>query len=213
VRVAGDFQVLKVARVTNAGFDAAQQAVKAELLDAEGNAIRLAYPHVSEAREGTEALLHALTEKGADIRFVAGLIRPASHGLEILPVSLVIEENGARRLIQPAVDRFPAATTSLTGFADSAGGDPLRQWLALAHEAVAELLLVGLRHHHPGLARHWQELARQASGLGLVRLAEQTARVASELERQSHDLRWDWQPAARHLVTLAVSLRLAQEQS
>lgn len=217
VRAAGDFHVLRVARIAQAGFDVPNQTVRAELLDADANSVHLAYPHVSEAREGTEALLDALTRRAAAIRFVAGLVRPASRGLEILPVSLVVEENGNRQMLQPWIDRFqPVAATAAAPIPPTSAmqaEDPLRRCLDQMREAGAELLLVGLRRSDQGLARHWKGLAAQAEGLGLAFFAERAARVANELERQAHDLRWDWRPAAQHLLNLAVCLHIAREQA
>ena len=87
-----------MSRITEVGFNTAEQAVVACLEDAEGGSAWLFHPFQHACAAGTEALLAALQEDQPC--FVAGVFQQAS-GLVVKPTGLIVERDGTRQLVLP----------------------------------------------------------------------------------------------------------------
>ncbi len=211
-RVAEDFHVCAVAGAEAVRFDSATQAVQATLLDSRGQPGLLVFPYTSRGRAGAEALLAMLAEKGRHLRFVSGPVRRGAGGLLIEPVCLVFEDGANRVALQPWVDGCPGAVGTASPTRDGGGTtDPLVDCLRQTQAGLEELLALGLRRADLQVARRWRELQERAEATGFARLALPARLLADELDRKAHDLRWDWRPAGRAALRLAVLLRLAED--
>jgi hypothetical protein len=210
-RVAEDFHVCAVAAVEGAGFDSATQTVGAVLCDGAGGKAGLAFPFTSRGRPGAEALLARLGSGGASLRFVAGPVRRVPGGLVFEPVALVFEEKGKRVLLQPWVESSAGGRgAGAAGARTAAPADPVAECRGQVQAALEDLLVLGLRRAD-GEAGRWHDLGLRAESTGLARLAVPLRRLADELEKKAHTLRWDPRPAVRLVLQLTAVLRLAQD--
>jgi hypothetical protein len=100
---------------------------------------------------------------------------------------------------------LPAAVVS------SQRADPVVDCLRDLQEGLEDLLVLGLQRSDGQVVRRWRDLQHCAEGTGLVRLAVPVRQLADSLEQKTHTLRWDWQPAARSLLQVAVLLRLTRD--
>src|SRR5207249_4163183 len=91
-RVAEDLCVLPVARVEDAAFAPAEQAVRAALWDLEAGTAALVLPYLTRAAEGAEAALALLRRRPESVRFAAGRVRLGAGGLVVEPVGLVYDD-------------------------------------------------------------------------------------------------------------------------
>jgi hypothetical protein len=204
-----DFHVCAVAAVEGAGFDLPTQAVRAVLVDARGARAALAHAHTSRGAAGTEALLTLLGERPGDVRFVAGPVRREATGLVLRPVCVVYQDGGRRAALQPWVERGAGGAGGSRPLPGAAPCEPLAEALAELVAALGDLFVVGLARADDQTARRWAELGRRAGASGLARVARPVTRLAAALEQKRHALHWDWRPAARLVLRLAVLARLA----
>ena len=210
-RVAEDFYVCAVAGTRDTRFEAATQTIQATLLDAREETAHLVFPYTSRGRQGAEALLAALGNSGANLRFVSGPVKRSAGGLVIEPVCLVFQEGEGRVALQPWVDARPAKTGEAPLPEQSRAIDALADCLQQMQAGLEELLVLGLRRAEGLVARRWRELQQRTEATGLARLAAPARQLADELEKKAHDLRWDWRPAAAVMLRLAVLLRMAAD--
>ena len=215
--VAEDFHVCPVARVVEPGFDDTTQCVEATLLDAQGDRAHLVHPYTGRAAAGCEALLAAL-EVGPPVRWAAGPVHLGPRGLEIYPVSLVVERGkDQRRLVQPWVDgESDAAVVGRAAGERAPSGelvdqDPVSTFPAELARELAELAVTGLEHADARTASTWRELARRGEAMGFDLLVAPVSRVATALEQRLHTARWDPTAAGREALALALLVRLAAE--
>jgi hypothetical protein len=211
-RLAEDFHVLRVVEVDNVRFDAASQQILARLKDHKGQHCLLEHPYTTRGRVGAEALLAQLHSRQGKIVFVSGSIQRTQRGLIVRPVGVVIEEQGARRCLQPWIERETDGGRQETPavLAHSAS-DPVRECLWQLQLALGELCLNGLARSDPHTARAWRERVQQAESVGFSRLAQQIAELTASLENKAHTLRWNHEPAVRAALRLVALLRLSRD--
>ncbi|ABC30068.1 Transposase and inactivated derivatives [Hahella chejuensis KCTC 2396] len=170
-----NFYALKVAGVANPRFDTASQCVTADLVDAKGARMALAFPYSTRGAGGAEALLQLLRMHGSHISYVAGSVTEHTHGLMIEPVSVVYSVNQQAMMLQPYVDdslpgtpvahalpaenRFALARTALS------------RLLEQVDQLLCDILITGLRRASPGVQSQWRELTQQCDEIGLHRLS------------------------------------------
>jgi hypothetical protein len=211
-RVAEDFHVCPVRSVEAVHFDGAAQSVRAVLLDAGGRRLCLEHPFHSRGQEGVEALLAKFALAAQELRFVSGQVRRGPQGLVVRPVCLVWQDGAARTAIQPWVERRPAgAPAGEILSVPPHAPEPLGEFLRRLQEELGELFVLGLGRADARAVRRWQELHQLAESIGSSRMSAVVAELASLLSQKSHTLRWDWQPAARALLRLAVLARASQD--
>jgi hypothetical protein len=209
-RLAEDFHVCAVTGAVEVRFEPVSQTIQATLLDARRQKALLLFPFTSRARQGAEALLAQLGTAGARLRFVSGPVRRSAAGLVIEPVCLVFLEDNGRTAFQPWVEARPVATAdALAAREQAAPVDPVVDCLEQVQAGLEELLVLGLQRADGQVARRWRELQERAEATGLARLGLPARQLAELLEQKAHTLRWDWRPAARLVLHLAVLLRLA----
>jgi hypothetical protein len=226
-----DLHVLAVSAVEAVEFSSVEQAVQALLRDAAGRGARLVHPYTARGRQGTEALLAALTTQPHSLRFVAGHVRAGPGWLVIAPVSLVFQEGAIRWMLQPWIDRASPPRASrgaeiaiagagpvtgppdLGGRHDAAGAARvIGDYVGGITEALGELLLVGLRRADDATARTWEDLRDRGAALGLHRCVLPISRLADSLDRKRHVLDWDEEPAAQACLEVAALASLADAQ-
>ncbi|MDG9672036.1 hypothetical protein ONV78_30160 [Hahella sp. CR1] len=169
-----NFYVLKVAGVANPRFDTASQCVRADLLDAKGASIALAFPYSTRGAEGAEALLQLLRMQGAQISYVAGAVTEHTHALTIEPVSIVYSVNHQAMILQPYVDAsmpgIPAAHTLPAENRLALEQSALSRLLEELDQLLCDLLITGIRQAAPNAQSRWRELTQQCEAIGLHRL-------------------------------------------
>jgi hypothetical protein len=210
-RVAEDFHVIAVAGAEAVQFVAATQTVQAVLADARGGRALLEHPYTSRGAAGAEALLARLASDADRLRCASGPVRRGPTGLVIQPVCLVWDEGGRRTALQPWVEAGACTPAGLSQATAAPAADAMGEYLGQLQGALGELLVLGLRRADALVARRWRQLQHQAEAVGLARLARRVAPLADALERKAHALDWDWRPAGRAVLALAVLVRLAQD--
>ncbi len=210
-RVAEDFHVCAVSGAEAVQFVAATQTVQAVLVDARGGRALLEHPYTSRGAAGAETLLARLADQPGALRFVSGPVRRGPAGLVIRPVCLVWDEGGRRTALQPWVDPGTGTPANLPPAVVATAADPAGEDLTQLQASLGELLVLGLARADALVARRWQQLRHHSDAVGLARLARRVAPLADALERKAHALDWDWRPAGRAVLTLAVLVRLAQD--
>ena len=211
-RATENLHVVAVARVDAAHFDPARQRLTATLRDARGDLVRLVHPYYARGHEGFAALTRALEHHAERVRFACGHVRLAAGELQLWPVSLIVD-NGQRNVgIQPFIggdDLGGPTPASAVSPESGAVLDDLEQFPLVLHDALGELLLVGLRQLPDA---SWSRLVEAARSLGFVRLLEPIRALASELAARAHTLHWDPTAALRLTRDLFVLARVATEQ-
>lgn len=214
-RVAEDFHACAVASVEAAEFLPADQTVVATLLDQSGGRAFLEHPYTSRGKEGTEVLLALLCADPEKRRLchVAGPVRLSPGGPVFSPVSLVYEENGARAMVQPWVDRTDeqASAAALEAGETPNASDPVAEFPQQLLAALGELLLLGLGRSDSRCASQWADLRATGEALGFDRLVAPAARIAESLEQKAMSARWDFAGAGRAVLELSVLVRVARE--
>jgi hypothetical protein len=201
-----------VAAGEGAGFDVPAQATVARLRDGAGQSAYLVHPFAARGRPGTEALLARLHDPAAVLKFVAGPVRRAPHGLVVHPVGCVFETGSGRSLVQPWVDdAAPAGVVAAEVVAAPPAPHPVADLGRQVQAALEDVFTLGLRRADGTTARRWRELHRLAESVGLVRLGAKLGRVADALEQKAHVVRWDAGPAAAAVLELAVLARLGRD--
>lgn len=214
--VAEDLHVIRVASLRAWHFNEASQSVELQIADGREESAHVQHPYHARAREGTEALLNALSDATSILRFVAGQVRQGSAGLIIYPICLVFERGGHRYAIQPWVDRvapngkaLPSNvknTDQYLGRANAIDDFP-RQLLNQA----GELVLLGLRRSDASAARSWAESARHGESIGYDRLVRPVASLAEELNRKLSVSSWAARDAVRFAMEIILLAKLAQD--
>src|SRR5262249_16823265 len=90
-------------------------------------------------------------------------------------------------------------------------GDPVQDYPRQLLAGLAELFLTGLRRVDVRGMQSWQELVRLGEALGFSRLVGQVEVLARALEAKRRTTSWDWQPAGRAALHLAVLTQLAED--
>ena len=213
-RVGEDFHVVAIAGITEWGFDASAQVVRATLIDVRGNRAALEHPFHSRGRGGFEALLGRLAQGPPEaLRFVAGPARLGPRGLVLSPTALVFQDASARQVLQPWIDRaagVPGAPAPARGLV-SQPADPIDDYPQQLATALGEVILLGLQRADGHAVRTWRELARFGTAIGFDRLTHPVAALADALDQKSHTPRWDMRPAARIVLEVTALARLASD--
>lgn len=226
-RLTEDLYACPIRRIEGVEFSEPDQEIRAVLLDAEDRAALLIHPYTHRGREGAEALLQALSQRGEAVRFVAGHFRQRGPGLIVSPVALILEGGKTRTMLQPWVDRHESAASSTAANAEAeaeteaeaeaeteapTAAEPWRHYLRHLLDALGELLLVGLRRADGHAARTWSDLHRHGGGLGFVRFIEPVEQLAGALAEKERTLRWETGAAASALFETAVLTHLALQE-
>jgi hypothetical protein len=212
-RLSENLFVCQVTTVANVRFNAVDQTVEANLGDAQGNCLTLIHPYTSRGQAGTEALLTALSQQ--PVKFVAGQVRLNSQGLVIAPISVILEPSGHRTMLQPWIDRGIDHAPVALAFTPSSNQPilpPYQQYLQDLTQALTELLLLGLQRADSQTLRYWQELEQQGAALGFVRLLQPIQQLTAALTQKAATLRWQSDAATEAMLTIALLVKLAQEQ-
>ena len=78
--------------------------------------------------------------------------------------------------------------------------------------ALSELFLMGLQRVDSPTIRYWQGLDHQGAALGFVRLLQPIQQLAATLAQKQATLHWQEQPAAAAMLSIALLLKLIQEE-
>jgi hypothetical protein len=159
--------VCPVASVEDVRFDPREQTVTASLQDAEGQRARLIHPFYARGRAGAEALLSYLGN--SKLLFVSGKARLDPAGLILSPVGLVFEGDGNRWLLQPWICDDTVVRSDRIAGPQCGEVEPLNRHLGELLGLLGEAAVLG-RGRVP--SRLWQDLRRQSSALGLVKIPE-----------------------------------------
>ncbi|AZZ92449.1 hypothetical protein EUZ85_17675 [Hahella sp. KA22] len=169
-----NFYAIKVSGVANPRFDAASQCVKADLVDAKGASIALAFPYSTRGAGGAEVLLQLLRMHGSHINYVAGSVTEHTHGLMIEPISVVYSVSQQAMMLQPYVDAslpgIPAAHTLPAENRLALEQSTLSRLLEELDQLLCDLLITGIRQAAPNAQSRWRELTQQCEAIGLHRL-------------------------------------------
>ncbi len=99
-RLAGEnFHVLAIGEVIEARFDAVRQG-------GAGRAVYLVHPFVTRGALGVEALLAAPCGQQGNVIFAAVRVRLTPWGMQLFPVSVMLEDGEHRDLEQPWVEKI-----------------------------------------------------------------------------------------------------------
>jgi hypothetical protein len=218
-RLTENLYVCKVAMVEVVTFNGAEQLVQAVLRDRQGNPISLIHPYTTRGRDGTEALLTALSQHPETLQFVAGQVRLSRQGLVITPISLIFQQASGRVMLQPWIEKAAGWwSNEATGQQSPRNASlfpcspaPLHYLQQLTH-ALSELFLLGLQRVDGQTIRYWQELDRLGSALGFVHFLKPVQQLTASLMQKSTTLQWNDQPATEAMLTIALLVKLAQEQ-
>ncbi len=220
--------------VEGARFVAHEQSIQALLRDPQGGTAQLHHPYTSRGAAGADALLTTLVTRGEEVVFVAGRMHLRGGELRVEPVSLVIESQGRRTLLQPWIDRYPPAReASITTGADSdsltaglereeegegvgfeegstVAPDPVGFCWNPLMEDIGELLLVGLDRVDDTLLRRWRTHLRDTEALGFVRLTLPLQRLTDGMAARQSTVHRDSTATYRALTEIACGLLLIQ---
>jgi hypothetical protein len=131
--------------------------------------------------------------------------------LAINPLSVIMEEDGGRVMLQPWVDRLGAKDAAEARDPAEAAdplGDPITAFPDELLTALGEQWLLGLRRAD---AVPWRELHHRGAALGFERLIRPVARLAEALDQQRSSLRWSPSEASAALLEIGVLVHLARE--
>jgi hypothetical protein len=211
-RLGEDFHVVRTARAEGAQFVSMTQTIQAVLFDGRNESALLQFPFTGRGQAGAEKLLNFLRTRAGDLRYVSGVVRRAPAGLVLEPAALVFQDGNRRLAVQPWIEPpADAADGENTAAASHRAIDPLGEFWRQLQAALGELFVLGLVRADAGAARRWRELRQRGEAVGLARVAGRLAPLAETLERKSHTLHWDAQPAARLALGLAVLTRFSQD--
>jgi hypothetical protein len=211
-RLTDGLYVCAVAHVEQAAFDAAEQVVRAVLVDNIGNQALLVHPYTARGQSGVDALLAALTNRSRDIRFVAGHMRLSPRGLVVAPTALVFQDGATRFGLLPWVAREQLGKQAIAAQGETstpAHHDPLAEYWAEIEEALSDLLVVGLQRADEHHVRRWTELARLGAALGFGQMLRPVEQLAQSLGEKARTLRWDGMPATACVLEVACLALLA----
>ncbi|WLQ16287.1 hypothetical protein O5O45_10200 [Hahella aquimaris] len=202
-----NFYVLKVAGVANPRFDSASQCVRADLLDAKGASMALAFPYSTRGAEGAEALLQLLRMQSAQISYVAGAVTEHTHALMIEPISIVYSVNQQAMMLQPYIDAslpgIPATHALPAANRLALERSALSQLLEDLDQLLCDLLITGIRQAAPNAQCRWREITQQCETIGLHRLSQIMSRAIDWREDNAATT-----PSA--LLNLLIYLRLCK---
>jgi hypothetical protein len=205
-----NLHVVNVAAAEDVTFDVAHQRLLATLRDAQGDAAQLVHPFHSRACDGFNALFEALQRQGGQVRFVCGHVRNAGRGLEIRPISVVIDDGERRMAIQPWVTHEAMTPENSGTSAEPVAAEPsvVDEFLQQLQEALADLLLTGVAASD---ARSWVELGEIGRQLGFTRLASPIADLANSLVARANTRHWEDSVATQQVRELCLLSRIAME--
>jgi hypothetical protein len=215
-RLTETLYVFAIASLRLARFNVVEQAVTAELYDQQQNCAQLYFPYHHHARHGTELLLRYLNQSQA--RFIAGQVQLRNGKLWIMPISLVFSSGTSRTLLQPWIatadqlNQFSATSTQQAAPWLSAPlsqpPDPLNNYLQRSHEAIAELLVIGLEQLTPIQINTWQTLYEDGQSLGFQKTSALMLKSLELMRSQAETVQWNYSELAAVLLQLALLMTL-----
>jgi hypothetical protein len=143
---------------------------------------------------------------------VVGLLHPASF-TPIHPFSLVYEENGARRMLQPWIDRrgpLPARA-AITVKETPRPRDPIGDHLSEVAAGVGDLLCMGVGRTDSHTVRWWKAILQRSAALGFHRWLEPISRLVQAMQSRAHQPHVDPATLVPAALDLTVLTYLAQE--
>jgi hypothetical protein len=212
--LAENLHVVPIAKVEQFQFDDANQSIDIAVHDTRGELAVIHHPYLSRAREGSEALLAALSDTSRRLCFVAAQVANTSDCLLLHPITLVFEGGATRTGIQPWIDRHTqtsAARTPPQFETPDPSADPIHAYPAELLNHLGELLLLGLRRADARVARSWAQLAQHGESIGYDRLVHPAAALAQELAGKQSTTTWTPNKARPSALTLAVYARMAAD--
>ncbi|EMY13746.1 hypothetical protein LEP1GSC043_1937 [Leptospira weilii str. Ecochallenge] len=197
---AGNFLVLKADRFDPPYFDDVAQRIKLEVEDKNGTAAYVSFPYYSRAVNGLENLRQSLFD--SSLCYLCGIASSVSGKLHIQPVSVVIEQNGDRTMLQPYLD----SKTSTSDFSMSSRSfsepDPLKEYIAELTSAVSDLCMVGLKRYDQ--TNLWKRLIQRSNSLGL-------GKITILLESVFHEMQNSGKKDVSPVLTLTALLCLSRD--
>ena len=196
-------------------FDSARQRLVARLRDSQGNFAELSHAFHSRCSEEFDSLAKALEQCGGQVRFVCGHIRASGQGLEVQPVSLVLDDGERRTGLFPWLKRSQStyrrddSCQSENAYeVDSDCESPVSEFLQRIDEQLGDLLITGLSRCDAGT---WNALAEYGQTLGFVSLIVPVTALADALSTRLNTLRWSAGEAFAAVQELCLLSRLAQD--
>lgn len=174
---AGELRVVAASKVDVVGFDAGEQAVRAQLRNLKGTAFVVERSHRVVAAGALPALVRALR---GPVRGVVGDVRTDERGLVVDPIA-VIEERVVALDTSPVHPDGARLLAQLPGVAAHASTSPLEHALARLVDVLGDAAHDGLRHAPPGFRERLDEAQARVRELGLTRLADDVKTL-----RESH---------------------------
>ncbi len=226
-RATEDFHVIPVAGVDEVRFDAPSQMAVATVRDQDGARGEVRHPFTARGRAGVAATLATLERSGDAVRFIAGPWRLGPEGPVTSPTAIVLGEPGERVMLQPWIDREPAAPGTDAEGEDAAASvevpDALEESAeARSHvaeairaieDALGELLVEGVARADARTGAALGDLARRTESVGFDRLARRVGEVASAIEARMGSAKREIGPSVEAGLTLVALTRLARDLS
>ncbi|AXR64622.1 hypothetical protein [Leptospira mayottensis] len=166
---AENFYVFKIEQFENFYFDTVLQRFHLEVIDKNGSVADVYLPYFGKAADGLENLKHALDN--SLLHYVCGMASVMTGRLRIRPVSLVIEQNGSRKMLQPYLDPKSESSGSNFQILDRPPQemDPLKEYINELKYIISEVYLVGIEQSYN--VNHWRQLVQKFETLGLKRIS------------------------------------------
>lgn len=207
-----NFHVCPINRIEDARFSPANQAIIASLIDNDGGKATLYHPYTVAGAEGLDATLQVLCSKQPRFLFIAGMFTTTASGLFVKPVSVVVEENGSRRVLQPWIEekrdtRRQGSTEART----KSSAHPLQLFSDRLETALSELFIEGLDRSGEHTASTWKHLLSESRQLGFTDLSNHIEELYLLLDSKRSRIHWTAKPAAAAALKLCVIALVVRE--
>ena len=221
--------VCAINRIEGLRFSSAHQSLVGTAVDSGGARATVYHPYTFRGKEGLELTLRTMSDTKICPRFIAGMFSTTATGTVVRPISIVIEENGSRRILQPWVDAWAPVDRTGAGSTKKealAAGEtlalrepvasqellaspgqlvhPLPSFALALEDSLAQLLINGVERSGEQTIRHWRQFFQECESLGLDDLAKAAHRLYLHLENRLHEANWSSAVASSGVLDLCV---------
>jgi hypothetical protein len=175
--LAEDVHVIAISQVCEIMYVAAEQELRARVLDESGASLWLRLAHRRAAPHAIDAAAEALRGK---VRFVSGALLRTSRGFSMEPLAIA-----ADTLVVPDVAGAPDSPLDVARVTATAQKEPLSDLLHRAESLLAELLHVGLDAAGAAIFQRVDALGNELEDAGLTGLARRFRRLLESLRLRS----------------------------
>lgn len=180
-RLGEDVFVFAVAELGPVTLDAAEQAVFAPLVDADGDAVLVARRHARAAPHALDVVGAALTGRWGRVRWIAGSVERGASSFVVSPTMIV-----ADRVVVPDFEPHPGPVELDRGRTGARDDDARRAALGVL-ERLVEAAHTGFDELAPTFADRLERAASDAAFVGLAALSERAVAAARALRARDGD--------------------------